>query len=47
VFLRLPGESSGADIEEAEAKLLGLPIYRSLEELFAVCESPAVLTSVL
>lgn len=35
IFLRLPGESKGADIEEAEAVRLGMPICRSIMEVFA------------
>jgi hypothetical protein len=35
VFLRLPGESSGADGEEAEAERLGMPIYHDIDELIA------------
>ena len=31
--LRLPGESKGADMEVAEAKRLGIPVYYSIEEL--------------
>lgn len=33
LFLRLPGESSGADIEEAEARRLGIPVYYSICDL--------------
>ena len=33
VFLRLPGESEGADIEEAEARRLGLRICRDINEV--------------
>lgn len=29
-MLRLPGESKGADIEEAKALELGIPVFRSL-----------------
>lgn len=32
-FLRLPGDSPGADIEEAIAKSRGIPIYYSIAEL--------------
>lgn len=32
-ILRLPGESAGADREEAHARKIGVPIYYSLEEL--------------
>jgi hypothetical protein len=32
-LLRLPGESSGADIEVELAKKLGKPVYYSIEEL--------------
>lgn len=31
--LRLPGESSGADQEVAEAKECGIPVFQSVEEL--------------
>lgn len=31
--LRLPGESSGADAEVAHARLRGIPIYHSVEEI--------------
>lgn len=31
--LRLPGESSGADMEEQFAKKLGIPIFYSVDEL--------------
>ena len=31
--LRLPGESTGADAEVAEAKRLGVPVFHSIEEL--------------
>lgn len=34
-FLRLPGESKGADLEEAEAKRQAMNIYYSIEELIA------------
>lgn len=34
-LLRLPGESSGADREVALASALGMPIFRSVEELLA------------
>jgi hypothetical protein len=34
-LIRLPGESSGADGEVAEAIRLGLPVYHSLAELLA------------
>lgn len=33
VVLRMPGESSGADIEVEYAKSLGLPVARSVVEL--------------
>lgn len=33
VVLRLPGESSGADIEVAEAVRLGIPVYFGLDNL--------------
>jgi hypothetical protein len=32
-LLRLPGESSGADREVADAKKLGIPVYYSLAEI--------------
>lgn len=32
-FLRLPGESKGADIEAAKAKELGIPVYNSVSEI--------------
>jgi hypothetical protein len=32
-LLRLPGKSKGADIEEALAKKLGIPIYHDIEEI--------------
>lgn len=32
-MLRLPGESPGADMEEAYAKHHGIPVYYSVEEL--------------
>ena len=31
-LLRLPGDSKGADLEEIEAKRLGIPIFYSLED---------------
>ncbi len=31
--LRLPGESTGADMEVAEAKRLGLPVFESLQSV--------------
>jgi NAD-dependent oxidoreductase involved in siderophore biosynthesis len=34
--LRLPGESSGADKDVEIAQELGLPVYRSVEEIPAV-----------
>lgn len=33
--LRLPGESVGADMEEAEAHRLGIPVYHDIDELIA------------
>lgn len=33
--LRLPGESSGADEEVAEAKRLGIPVFHTVEELIS------------
>lgn len=42
VMYRLPGESRGADAEEAEARHLGMPVYRSLS---ALMESEATYTS--
>jgi len=35
--LRLPGESPGADEEEARARELGLSVYRSVAALVAAC----------
>lgn len=35
-MLRIPGESSGADAEEEEAGLLGIPVYYGVHEL---CEA--------
>jgi hypothetical protein len=32
-ILRLPGESKGADIETAHAKVLGIPVFHDIEEL--------------
>lgn len=32
-LLRLPGESAGADLEAAQAGGLGIPVFRSVEEL--------------
>lgn len=32
-LLRLSGESKGADIEEAKARELGIPVFYSIEEL--------------
>lgn len=37
VMLRLPGESSGADREEAEAKRLGIPIFYGIDALITEC----------
>lgn len=37
--LRLPGESSGADKEVAEANKLGIPVYFGIEELKKAIES--------
>lgn len=34
VMLRLPGESKGADIEEAHAKWHGIPVFKCMLELF-------------
>ena len=34
-LLRLPGESSGADREEAYATKVGMPVYHSVAELVA------------
>lgn len=31
-LLRLPGESVGADLEEAESRAAGLPVFRSVAE---------------
>jgi hypothetical protein len=31
--LRLPGDSPGADLEEARARELGLPVYHSAQEI--------------
>ena len=39
--LRLPGESSGADKEVAEARRLGVPVFESVPELFAAGDGPA------
>lgn len=33
--LRLPGESKGSDLEEIEAKRLGIPTFHSMEDLAA------------
>jgi hypothetical protein len=33
IFLRLPGESHGADVEQAEAERIGMPILYSVEEV--------------
>jgi hypothetical protein len=33
-IIRLSGESAGADLEEARAREIGLPVYRSVEEFF-------------
>lgn len=38
-LLRLEGESRGADLEEAEANLCGMPVYRSVDEAVAALES--------
>jgi hypothetical protein len=32
-LLRIPGESTGGDIEVAQARALGMPVYFSIEEL--------------
>lgn len=32
VMVRLPGDSKGADVEEARARTLGIPIYKSVGE---------------
>ncbi len=32
-MIRLPGESVGADIEEAHAATIGVPVFRSVAEL--------------
>ena len=32
-LLRLPGESVGADMEEQEARRIGIPIFHSVEDL--------------
>jgi len=42
-FLRLPGESAGADQEEVYARAQGIPVYRSIEEIPEV-EAPDVLS---
>ncbi len=34
-LLRLGGESKGADVEEEHARALGLPVFRSINEVFA------------
>ncbi len=34
-LIRLPGESSGADEEVQRADLLGIPVFRSVEEFLA------------
>lgn len=39
LFLRLPGESHGAELEEAEAKSLGIPVYYDIRDLM-MYESP-------
>ena len=36
VLFRLPGESTGADMEVAEAKRLGIPIVYGLGELITI-----------
>jgi len=36
-LLRLPGESTGADMEVAKAVELGIPVYHSFEELKEKC----------
>lgn len=41
-LLRLPGESSGADGEVAEAKRLGIPVFYSVEELLEHLDLPLV-----
>lgn len=33
LYLRLPGESSGADREEEFARKLGIPVFYSISEL--------------
>lgn len=37
VVMRLPGESEGADREVGLARLLGIPVVRSLPELMIKC----------
>lgn len=32
-FFRIEGESKGADLEEEEARRLGMPIYRTMDDL--------------
>ncbi|GAG05287.1 unnamed protein product, partial [marine sediment metagenome] len=34
--LRLPGESAGADLEVERAKELGIPVYLTPEQIWAV-----------
>jgi hypothetical protein len=34
-LIRLDGESKGADVEEAEANRLGLPVYRGVKDFLA------------
>jgi hypothetical protein len=42
VLIRLPGESVGADAEVREAERLGIPVVRSLDELYHLRESGAI-----
>ena len=39
-LLRLPGESKGADREEAWAERWGMPVYHSMEEIPHVVQDP-------
>lgn len=38
-MIRLPGESKGADQEEAQAEFLGIPVYRSVSAFLLVSKA--------
>lgn len=42
VFIRLPGYSPGADVEEQHARRLNIPVYRELDVLLAALKMELV-----